>query len=262
MWLPFIQQLYPNRYSQTYLQPSLFFRRQHYTVQHFEGEDIVVPQSSPPPRPQQSLPAPQPQPTPQVAGSLFTPPSPGLQQSLHQDSDIQDDQAQQSALQCLQALSDNTNQAMVIMSQLMFRKYLDNCTSPVEAAAAARLPSKRALPVQLRDGEGDIVVLHRQQGVIVGKIKSVGGSSYFQSQPQSQQHGVVVKKVEAAVKQVNNQETALRHLVSDLNIIVTKTLIPPPPPTPPPCFHGQLLQALTNTPVAQVSVSMDSCYRH
>ena len=138
----------------------------------------------------------------------------------------------------------------------MFRKYLDNCTNPVEAAAAAGLPSARTLPVQLKDGEGDIVVVHRQQGVIVGEIKYVGGSSYFQSQPQSQQHGVIVKKVEAAVKQIDNQATALRHLVSDLNITVTKTLILPH------LTQAQLLQALTSTPVAQVSVSMHSCYRH
>ena len=107
---------------------------------------------------------------------------------------------------------------MVVITQLLFRKYLDNCTNLIEVPAAARLPGMRALPVQMRDGECDIVVLHRQQGVIVGEIKSVGGGSYFQTQPESQQHGVIVRKVEAAVEQVNNQETALRHLVSDLNI--------------------------------------------
>ena len=139
---------------------------------------------------------------------------------------------------------------MMVVSQLMFRKYLDNCTNPVESAAAARLPGVRALPVQLRDGEGDIVVLHRQQGVIVGEIKSVGGGSYFQTQPQSQQHAVIAKKVEAGVKQVNNQATVLRHLVSDLNITVTKTLILPN------LKSSQLLQALASTPAAQVSVSM------
>ena len=139
---------------------------------------------------------------------------------------------------------------MVVITQLLFRKYLDSCTSLIEVAAAARLPGMRALPVQLRDGECDIVVLHRQQGVIVGEIKSVGGSIYFQTQPESQQHGVIVRKVRAAVGQVNNQETALRYLVSDLNISVTKTLIFPN------LTSEQLLQALTNTPVAQVSVFM------
>ena len=139
---------------------------------------------------------------------------------------------------------------MVVVSQLMFRKYLDNCTNPVEAAAAARLPGVGALPVKLRDGECDIVVLHRQQGVIVGEIKSIGGGSYFQTQPESQQHVVIVRKVRAAVEQVHNQETALRYLVSDLNITVTKTLIFPN------LTSVQLLQALTNTPEAQVSVLM------
>ena len=138
----------------------------------------------------------------------------------------------------------------MVISQLMFRKYLDNCTNPVEAAAASRLPSAGALPVQLRDGECDLMIIHRQQGLIVGEIKSVGGGSYFKTQPQSQQHGVIVKKVDAAVRQVNNQETALRHLVSDLNINVSNTIIFPN------LTSAQLLQSLTNSPVAQVSVSM------
>ena len=138
----------------------------------------------------------------------------------------------------------------MVISQLMFRKYLDNCTNPVEAAAASRLPSAGALPVQLEDGECDLMIIHRQQGLIVGEIKSVGGSSYFQTQPESQQHGVIVKKVKAAVGQVNNQATALRHLVSDLNITVSNTIIFPH------LTSAQLLQSLTNSPVAQVSVSM------
>ena len=213
------------------------------------SHSIGLQQSRPPPRPQQHPPAPQPQPTPQVAGRLFTPHPTGLQQSRHQDSDIQDDQAQQSALQCLQLLSDHTSQAMVVISQLMFRKYLDNCTNPVEISAAARLPSAGALPVQLEDGECDLMIIHRQQGLIIGEIKSVGGGSYFQNLSESQQHNVIVKKVRAAVGQVNNQATALRHLVSDLNIRVTKTLILPN------LMRAQLFQALTNSPVAQVSVS-------
>ena len=138
----------------------------------------------------------------------------------------------------------------MVISQLMFRKYLDNCTNPVEAAAAARVPSAGALPVQLRDGECDLLIIHRKQGLVVGEIKSVGGSSYFQTQPESQQHGVIERKVRAAVEQVNNQETALRHLVSDLNIAVTKTLLFPN------LTAALLLQALTNSPVAQVRVSM------
>ena len=138
----------------------------------------------------------------------------------------------------------------MVISQLMFRKYLDNCTNPVEIAASARLPSAGALPVQLEDGECDLMIIHRQQGLIVGEIKSVGGGSYFQTQAESQQHWVIVKKVRAAVEQVNNQETALRHLVSDLNIAVTKTLLFPN------VTAEQLLRALTNSPVAQVRVSM------
>ena len=143
----------------------------------------------------------------------------------------------------------------MVISQLMFRKYLDNCTNPVEIAAAARVPSAGTLPVQLEDGECDLMIIHRQQGLVVGEIKSIGGGSYFQTQPESEQHGVIERKVRAAVGQVNNQETALRHLVSDLNIAVTKTLLFPS------LTAAQLLQALTNSPVAQVRVFMSVLFK-
>ena len=136
---------------------------------------------------------------------------------------------------------------MIVISQLMFRKYLDNLTSPVEIAAANRLPS---VPEQQVDRECDVLMINRRQGIIVGEIKSVGGSDYFKSQPESQQNRIIMNKVEKAVTQVISQETALRHLVSDLNITVTRTLILPN------VTSAQLSRAVTNTSVEQVTVFM------
>ena len=84
---------------------------------------------------------------------------------------------------------------MIVISQLLFRKYLDNLTSPVERAAAARVPSVRALPAQQVDRECDVLMINRRQGIIVGEIKSVGGSNYFKSQPESQQNRIIMNKV-------------------------------------------------------------------
>ena len=139
---------------------------------------------------------------------------------------------------------------MVVISQLLFRKYLDNLTSPVEIAAAAGLPSVRALPAQQVDRECDVLMINRQQGIIVGEVKSVGGGDYFQSQPENRQNDIIMNKVEKAVTQVSEQETALRHLVSDLNITIRGTLIFPN------LTSVQLVRALINTSVAQVSVFM------
>ena len=142
---------------------------------------------------------------------------------------------------------------MMVISQLRFRKYLDrdNCTSPVDVATVARLPNWQSLPAQLAKGECDVLVIHRRQGIIVGEIKSTGRGDYFKSQLENQQNQIIVKKVQKAVKQLNNQETALRlYLVSDLNVTITMMLITPS------LTSAQLLRALTNTPVAQVSVSV------
>ena len=95
-----------------------------------------------------------------------------------------------------------------------------------------------------------MIIICWRQGLIAGEIKSGGGSTHFQTQQQTMQHIVIWKKVEAAVKQINNQERALRHLVSNLNITFTKTL------WFPNLTSTQLLQADTNSPLAQISVSM------
>ena len=141
---------------------------------------------------------------------------------------------------------------MMVISQLRFRKYLDrdNCANPVDVAAVASLPNWQSLDERLREGKCDVLMIHRRHGLIVGDIKSAGGGDYFSHQPESQQNQMIMDKVEKAVKQLNNKETALRCLVSDLNITVKKILILPF------LTSAQLLRALTNTPVAQVSVSV------
>ena len=194
----------------------------------------------------------QPRPQTYSQGRVFTPNPPGLQPSRHQETNVQDDQAQHHTLQCLKVLSDNMKEVMMLISQLRFRKYLDrdNCTNPVDVATVASLPNWQSLPAQLAEGECDVLVIHREQGLIVGEIISTGGGDFFSRQPESQQNQVIVNRVEKAVKQLNNQGTALRRLVSDLNITITKILITPS------LTSAQLLRALTNTPVAQVSVSV------
>ena len=256
VWLPFIRQHYPNRFHQTYFLPPLHYNRTFYTVKHFEDEDIAVMQE---PQHHQVEHRPrirhhrrhhQPRPQTYSQGRVFTPNPPDLQPSRHQETNVQDDQAQHHTLQCLKVLSDNMKEVMMVISQLRFRKYLDrdNCTSPVDVATVARLPNWQSLPEQLAEGRCDVLVIHREQGLIVGEIKSTGGGDFFSRQPESEQNQMIVNIVAKAVKQMYNKEKALRRLVSDLNIPITRTLITPS------LTSAQLLRALTNTPVAQVSV--------
>ena len=264
VWLRFIQQVYPDRHKKTYFLPPVHFNRQHYTLKNVAGESVVVmqehpqqPHGPPPPPPPtparpQVGPPPPPPPTParpQVAGSVFTSNPPGLQPSRHQDSDVQDDQAQHYTLQCLRALSDQAPQAMVVVSQLQFRQYLDNVTNPLVAAA---LPTVQQLSQQLGDGECDVLIIHKEKGVIVGEIKSVGAGAYFTSQPESQRQQIIARKVAAAVKQLNNQGQVLGHLVRDLKVRVTKTLILPY------VSAAQLFQAVHGTQTAQVRIHRNS----
>ena len=162
---------------------------------------------------------------------------------------MQDDQAQHYTLQCLRALSDQAPQAMVVVSQLLFRQYLDNVTNPLVAAA---LPRVQQLSPQLGDGECDVLIIHKEKGVIVGEIKSVGASAYFSSQPESQRQQMIARKVTAAVKQLNNQGQVLGHLVRDLKVRVTKTLILPF------VSSTQLLKAICGTPVLRVRVQRNT----
>ena len=247
-WLPFIEHIYPNRRQETYFLPPLLFNRMFYNVGHFSDEVITVMQDPNQPTGPRRSRRQRPYRPSYAPGRLFTRNAPGLQPPSHQRSDVHDDQAQHSVLQCLKVLSDNLPQTMVVISQLLFRKYLDDRTNPVNLAASARLPSVMELSAHLTEGECDILIIHREQGIIAGEIKSVGGSAYFNSQPMSQQNRIITKKVEEAVNQVNNQATVLRHVVSDLNITVNRLLIFPN------LSSAQLKRALRRTPVAQVNV--------
>jgi len=162
------------------------------------------------------------------------------------DSDLHDDRAQETVLRCLRALGDTTRQAMMVISQLEFRHYLDDRKDPVHAAAAAVLPN---LPAGRRDGECDIIIIHPTHGLVVGEIKSVGGKQFFADSPEVDQERMIVTQVEKAVNQLNRQAHTLRRLVADLGVKVTKVLLLPN------VKADQLMRALTAHPfLGQVGV--------
>ncbi|XP_076446982.1 uncharacterized protein LOC143284199 isoform X2 [Babylonia areolata] len=223
--------MYPDLESQTYFFPPVHFNRTPHDVQTVAGQTVMV-RDNPSGTPQSRKRARPPPPSPQVAGTVFVENPPDLRAKRVQDSDCQDDEAQQS---CLLALSDVQEQGMMVISQMQFRKYLDNQTNPerllnpLHAAAIAQLPTVRdpSTAQHIADGECDIIIIHRQHGLIVGEVKSVG-NTYLSHQPPSVQNQAIKGKVEKALSQVRNQAAALKHLIRDLPAIrITTTLMLP-----------------------------------
>ena len=250
MWLQAVREWYPNRHSRSYFLPPLHFNRVSFDVATIAGQPVLVPQqpsSQPSPKKPSSGPASAPAPQPgnqvPVAGSVWTPQSPTPTEVL--DSDARDDSGTQHVLSCLRALAEKQGEVMMVISQLNYRKYLDDKTDPISAAACSCLPRPATMPSKkYHHGDFDVLIIHPRYGLVVGEVKSVG------SDPGNTQDlgKAVVKRVRKAVGQLHKAEDVLSHLVSDVAPVkISKTLILPS------ITSSQLLQALsTDTTLAQV----------
>nr|KAG5694421.1 hypothetical protein BaRGS_017454 [Batillaria attramentaria] len=137
-----------------------------------------------------------------------------------QETDVRDDRAMQQVLQSIRQVAERRQEVMMVLSQLQFRKYLDNQVDPITAAATRLLP--RPATLGIRDGDLDILLVSRQYGLIVGEVKSVG------HKPKYTTDQAIVKTVQKAVKQLKKADVTLRKLVSDLAPInVTRILMLP-----------------------------------
>nr|KAG5693917.1 hypothetical protein BaRGS_014358 [Batillaria attramentaria] len=137
-----------------------------------------------------------------------------------QETDERDDRAMQQILQSIRQVAERRQEVMMVLSQLQFRKYLDNQVDPVTAAATRLLP--RPATLGIRDGDLDILLISRQYGLVVGEVKSVG------HKPKYTTDQAIVKTVQKAVKQLKKADVTLRQLVSDLAPInVTRILMLP-----------------------------------
>ena len=250
MWKLAVCEWYPDRHSCSYFLPPLHINRVSFDVATIAGQPVLVPQqpsSQPSPKKPSSGPASAPAPQPgnqvPVAGSVWTPQSPTPTEVL--DSDARDDSGTQHVLSCLRALAEKQGEVMMVISQLNYRKYLDDKTDPISAAACSCLPRPATMPSKkYHHGDFDVLIIHPRYGLVVGEVKSVG------SDPGNTQDlgKAVVKRVRKAVGQLHKAEDVLSHLVSDVAPVkISKTLILPS------ITSSQLLQALgTDTTLAQV----------
>ncbi|XP_070203708.1 uncharacterized protein [Littorina saxatilis] len=189
-----VKQLYPDALTRTYIVPPVQFTRVPYNTDTVPGTGQEV---------------------------LVLPSSEQLQQ---QQANIQADLAQQHVLHNLQQLGDSGKEVMFVVSELNFKDYLNK---PFYAKHTGKLPKPANLPKELRhhgkQGDFDILVIHRQYGILVGEIKSVGKTEASRADTE------VVKVIGKAVKQLDKCEVHARHMVSDIapDLTVRKTLFLP-----------------------------------
>ncbi|KAK7106609.1 hypothetical protein V1264_017842 [Littorina saxatilis] len=189
-----VKQLYPDALTHTYVVPPVHLARVPYnkdTVPSTDQEVLVLPSS---------------------------------EQLQQQQANIQADFAQQHVLHNLQQLGDSGNEVMFVVSELNFKDYLNK---PFYAKHTGKLPKPASLPKELRhhgkQGDFDILVIHRQYGIMIGEIKSVGKTEASRADTE------VVKVIGKAVKQLDKCEVHARHMVSDIapGLTVRKTLFLP-----------------------------------
>ncbi|XP_025111737.1 uncharacterized protein LOC112574724 [Pomacea canaliculata] len=146
------------------------------------------------------------------------------------DSDIRDDAALQCVLINLQKLSERKREVFVGLSQLQFGQYLGE---PCYAAAAAQLPIPANLPPSLprnwKQGDFDILFIHRQYGLVICEVKAFGNNVKEMNMSQQDIDNNIRKKLRDAVSQLDKAEAMLSHLVSDIapGLRITKTIAVP-----------------------------------
>ncbi|XP_070203660.1 uncharacterized protein [Littorina saxatilis] len=219
-WRRIVTSLYPDAATRTYCVPPVHFNRVPYVRDVVPGTGLSVHVLQPQPRARFLHTAlstnPEGWTVPQHMWAEE--PGPHLPPVGMQDSDLQDDFAQNHVMLNLQELGDSRHEAMFILSQLQFGSYLNQ---PAYAATTAQLPRPKDLP-QDRQGDFDFLLIHRQHGILIGELKSVGITNSASNQ-------TVVKKVKQAVKQLDKSEIMMRHLVSDIGpcLTVRKTIFLP-----------------------------------
>ncbi|XP_076457023.1 uncharacterized protein LOC143291184 [Babylonia areolata] len=179
---------FPELHDRTYFLPPVHMNRVTYKVRSIGGREVQAIQQTP-------------------------------------ESDWRDDEVMQRTLACLRALTDHCKEPMVVLLQMQHDNYLNK---PCYAAAASHYPRPADLDTHLRRGDFDLLFLHRNHGVIVAEIKSVGWRPGG-----DQDDATVKKKVRQAVDQLNKARTVLTHLTSDVVPLprITTTLILPNVPS-------------------------------
>ncbi|XP_025107849.1 uncharacterized protein LOC112572399 isoform X2 [Pomacea canaliculata] len=233
-WLQTIQHFYPDRQGRAYFVPPVFFKRVRYEEKNVAEQRVLVPlsPSEEPPVPckdsSQALqlgPLPTspdcrqdcfhniPEDTTPTAGRVWS----GMSEQVHpsllkvSSSDMRSDNAQEQVLDCLKNFFEKQPGVFVI-SELNFQDYLGekSYVESVRAIEHLRFPRPQDKKY-MRKGDFDILVIHRDLGMLAGEIKSVGS---WRSGDQGDDD--VIHKVEKAAEQIIKSKNVVNHLMSDL----------------------------------------------
>lgn len=132
--------------------------------------------------------------------------------SPSQDSDIREDQTHNNVLRCIEKLSEK--QVMFVISQLQFGNYPNKPS--YTAAVTLLLPddiSELLSDEKKVEGDFDILIIHRNYGVIAGEIKSVGDNFGQLSITEKAKDNILVDKIEQAISQLNKCVKVLNALI-------------------------------------------------
>ncbi|XP_025112758.1 uncharacterized protein LOC112575254 [Pomacea canaliculata] len=246
-WIQWVEAAFPDLDSRAYFLPPVYFNRVPMTRQSAAGQNVLVLQSTPKPPVKlmgleenlgDLLSSSEINTSSNVdektSNHLKTVPSPAQdsipQPAPVQDSDIRNDAAMQRVLFSLQKLSEKTKEVLVGISQLQFGQYLGE---PCYAAAAKHLPRPDTLPSPLsrkrKEGDFDVLLIHRQYGLVICEVKAFGDNLKDLSMKQQDIDKNIRKKLKDAITQLDKAEAMLSHLVSDIapGLRISKTIAVP-----------------------------------
>lgn len=218
---------FPKLKSSVYFLPPVHVNRVPMTRQTIDGQEVWVLQSAARQAHESNLPA----------------------TSAVDDSDVRHDAAMQRLLICLQIMFKHNKEVLVGLSQLPFNEYL---CKPCYAAATRRLPLPAPLPPDLtgewKQGDFDVLLIHRQYGIITCEVKTFDGHVNKQGAPQEnmieETNTEIRRIIQEAIAQQDQAETMLTELVSDIARAprITKTI------ALPNLTVSQVQQALADDP--------------
>ncbi|XP_025114280.1 uncharacterized protein LOC112576204 [Pomacea canaliculata] len=216
-WIQWVEDAFPDLDTRAYFLPPVYFNRVPMISQPIAGQHVFILQSA-------SGQAGQPILYRVVPTAVSRPSIP--QPPPVYNSDTRDDAAMQRVLVCVQKMAEQNGEVLVGMTQLQFGQYLGE---PCYAAAAAQLPLPANLPPALprnwKRGDFDVLLIHRQYGLVICEVKACGDNVKALNMSKHDVDKIIRKKLKQAVEQLNKAKAMLSHLVSDIapGLRITRT---------------------------------------
>ncbi|XP_070202201.1 uncharacterized protein [Littorina saxatilis] len=130
-----------------------------------------------------------------------------------QYSTTKDDEAQQRVLWTLSEYAKKKGTAAFILSNMEFQNYLNKDYS----LADPNTPEFTKPNIPQEEGEVDVLVIDKEQGVFVLEVKAIGDPEEERNIEKSKQITELYQKISKIGKQVQKEKDVIRKLLSDLD---------------------------------------------